>query len=137
MTELRTACPHCAAPRPLGDHTPSDGRVHCDACDKWYNNVAPIPLQTAKPHATKTKPAPVAQVVFPLAELPTDLVSLGFILIRYDDGTMFAVSGSWGGSVRSADGREVLRTARDMIGFIRWVNKKRQEECDARERTVE
>lgn len=58
-----------------------------------------------------------------LPALPEGMVRLGFKLIRYPDGEMVAVSNDWGCSNKSADLEEIIRTARNIVKFIRWAKR--------------
>ena len=117
------ACPHCNAPQP-----PSrDEHAQCSACEKWYRpgTVANYSARPAPAPSKPKKPAPdlSAAPYDPPTELPPDLVVLGFKLVHYSDSSA-AVSSQWGCSERSAKLEEIVRSARNIVGFIRWMKNK-------------
>lgn len=57
-------------------------------------------------------------------KLPSDLIAHGYKLIVRAPDRMFAVSTQWGCTGTKATAQEVIREARAMIGFCRWMNEK-------------
>jgi hypothetical protein len=122
---MSLVCPHCQAPQ--GAARFEHGRVHCTACDKWYRVERPKGngLLYVDPPPRPAPPPRAMRLDTPTRELPAGMVGMGFKLIEYDDGTMFAVSASWGCTDRLADLEQVVEQARKLVKFMRYVNKKR------------
>lgn len=123
-----SACHHCGAARPVGARA-ADGCIRCAACDRWYTakrwEVEPLAAPASPPATPPAKPKGARIEQAP--ELPADLVRLGFKIVVYED-TMIAVSPTHGCSKRSADVAEVIRMAREIAGFIRFMLQKAEED---------
>lgn len=119
------ACPHCNAPQPRS----RDEYTQCSACEKWYRpgTVERLGARAAPGRVPPSKPKPStplnAAPYDPPTELPADLVALGFKLVHYADKSA-AVSSQWGCSESSANLDEIVRSARNIVGFVRWMKKK-------------
>lgn len=118
-----TECPHCRAPRPAATRL-EEGRIRCPSCDRLYHPRRWVADAPAAPHPTSTPvPAPDLPLLTEVPPLPDDLVRMGFTIVLYRH-TMIAVSPHYGCSARSADITEVVKTARNIAGFIRYMKQK-------------
>ncbi len=58
-------------------------------------------------------------------ELPSDLAERGYKLIIRAPDRMFAVSSRWGCTGTKATMHEVIKEARNLVGFLEWLGKQR------------
>jgi len=123
-----TECPHCHAPREASGKVRDGERIYCRKCHKWFTVRRWVTEKVTPPEevTNQVTSAPLAAPSVSLdrsAVLPDDLLQLGFKLVFYEQ-RMVAVSVSWGCSAASADLAEVVRSARNIVGFIRYVKGK-------------
>ena len=114
-------CPHCSAPSDGIED--GDGRIQCGRCEKWYRARRPPPPVAPQQPKPAPKPKLAAVPYDPPEFLPDDLLRLGFKFVHYRDSSV-AVSSEWGCSNRSANLEEIIASARNVVGFIRWMRNK-------------
>lgn len=120
-----TECPHCGTPRSASGTVRDGSLIYCRnrACHKWYRDRRFVPPPPSPPEPSPQRPADKPAPVAPIdrsAALPDDLIDLGFRLVFHDT-SMVAVSSSFGCSLSSADLAEVLRSAREIASFCRYI----------------
>lgn len=121
-------CPHCKAP---STEKIEHGRIHCPACEGWFQALRsePQPATVTTPARPKPEARPMRRrLEQPTRELPPGMVSMGFRLDEFDDGTMYAVSAQWGCTERHTDLEALIAQSRQIVRALKYINKKRQEE---------